>query len=322
MSVAAADKMPIVSHFDQPTDNTAERCCQIMLDIQRREDEHKLADTGGRTLNSYHHDVAQFVDYIRETEQPLVEGLHNWIAELKTKHKARTVNRKLSAVRARILGSRTAHGVLDVLGDEIHPTMRTRIESSLRKIKGMKINSNAVRSTKIVRYQDELPALLDGIHDVAVRLVVEFMAHTGCRISEVLGAELRNCEREGSTVRITINGKGSKEREVFLPAELYQRIKKQLGSERYLFEHTWYGTRKPYNTRSMTTRIGNWTERILGRRLSAHALRHSCLTHLYVDKGVDAKTIAQFAGHSSVSTFLDIYAHVGVTADAVAVTIG
>ena len=312
MSSVAYDETGIVSHSAGNMDTMAERCCSIILDIQRTEDERKLADTGGRVaVNSYHHDVGQFVLYIRETEQPLVEGLQRWISELKTKYKARTVNRKLSAVKARILGSRTSHGVLDILGDEIHPSMRTRIESSLRKIQGMKVNSNAVRSTRIVDYGDELPKLLDGINDVAVKLVVEFMAHTACRISEALTAEVRNVEREGKTCRITIIGKGSKSREVFIPSELYRRIVKQLGSERWLFEHTWYGKRQPYNTRSMSTRIGNWTEHILGRRLSAHALRHSCLTHLYADKGLDIKTVSQFAGHASVSTTLDFYTHTG-----------
>lgn len=322
MSFVAYDETRIVSHSTANTDAMAERCCRMILDIQRTEDERKLADSGGLAMNSYHHDVKQFVAYIRETEQPLVEGLQRWISELKTKYKARTVNRKLAAVRARILGSRTSHGVLDMLGDEIHPSMRTRIESSLRKIKGMKVNTNVVRSTRIANYQHEIPMLLDGINDVAVKLVVEFMSHTACRISETLGVELRNIEREGSHCRVTITGKGNKERDVFIPSELYRRIVKQLGSERWLFEHTWYGKRKPYNARSMTTRIGDWTEHILGRRLSAHALRHSCLTHLYVDQGVDIKTVSQFAGHASVSTTLDFYTHTGVTAERVAVSIG
>jgi len=319
------DKMPIASPLAPATTTTvsmAERCCEIMLEIQRRADEHKLADTAGRSMDSYHHDVAQFVTFIRERDLSIVEGLDEWIRHVKTTCRARTVNRKLAAVRARILGSRTAAGVVDVLERELDAPMRARIESSLRKIKGMKVNSNAVRSSRIVNYQVELPALLEGITEPAVRLVVEFMAHTGTRITEALTAELRNCEREGRYMRITITGKGSKERAVWIPGELYERILVECKPERYLFEHNWHGERRPYNSRSMTTRIGTWTERILGRRLPAHSFRHSAITYLIRDKGLDIKQVSVYAGHSSTAITADIYDHVMTTPEDVAVVIG
>jgi len=321
MTTTAHDKISIASPLPARADNT-DRYCQVLLELQRRADESKLADTAGRRMDSYHHDVRQFVEYLRANGLALVDGLEAWIREAKQRYRARTVNRKLAAVRARILGSKSMVGLVDVLEDQLPASTRARLEAALRKIKGVKVNSNAVRGSKIMDYQHDLPRLLDAIAEPAVKLVVEFMAHTGARISEVLTAELAWCEREGDKVHIWLRGKGDKEREAWIPADLYQRIVAHCGSTRWLFEHTWYGERRPYNTRSMTTRIGKWTQKALGRKLSAHALRHSFATHLLRDKGKDPKIAAKLLGHKSITTTLAIYDGYIVSAADAAVTIG
>lgn len=324
LPVPASDPDPMMTPERVSTpEEITERCCEIMLDIQRGEDERKLADTGGRAMDSYHHDVAQFVTYLREHDLSIVDGLDAWIREVKQTCRARTVNRKLAAVRARILGNRSVDGVVDRLEEQIPVNVRHRIESSLRKIKGVKVNTNQVKHNRIATYDTEIPALLEGITEPVVALVVEFMAHTGCRINEVLTAEIRNCERESTKhVAVTILGKGSKERTVHVPTELYARIVDTCGSTKWLFEHDWHGERRAYNTRSMSTRIGNWTERILGRRLSAHAFRHSNATYLIRVKGLDIKRVSQHLGHSSVAITSDIYDHVATTPEDVEVSIG
>ena len=321
MTAVACDKNGIASPLPARADNT-ERYCQILLELQRRADAAKLADTAGRSMDSYHHDVRQFVEYLRANELALVDGLEAWIREAKQRYRARTVNRKLAAIRARILGNKSAAGLVDVLEDELPASTRARLEAALRKIKGMKVNSSAVRGSKIMDYQSDLPQLLDAITDPAVKLVVEAMANTGARISEVLTAELAWCEREGDKVHIWLRGKGDKEREAWIPAGLYQRIVAHCGSRRWLFEHTWYGERRPYNTRSMTTRIARWTQKALGRRLSAHAMRHSFATHMLRDQGKDPKIVAKLLGHKSITTTLAIYDGYIVSADDAEVKIG
>jgi integrase len=46
-----------------------------------------------------------------------------------------------------------------------------------------------------------------------------------------------------------------------------------------------------------------------GSRLRFHDLRHTFASHLIIDLGLDVVKVSRVLGHSSVSTTLDIYAH-------------
>ena len=308
MTREACNEIAIATHSEDLVDQFVDK----ILELQRRADERKLVESNGRSLDSYHYDVGQFCDFIRERDLSLVDGLEAWIAEVKTRCRARTVNRKLSAARARIVE------LLDEI--ELPDRVRAKIERSLRAVRGVKVNSNKVHGSKIIDYRTELPRLLEAITDRSVALMVEFLASTGCRIAEACSIELRNCYHEGELVRIVFVGKGSRERESWIPATLWLRIVDRCGSIRFLFEHDWQGSRRPYNTRSMSTRISTWTEKILGRKLSAHAFRHSYATFKLHEEQRDIRTVSRLLGHRSVSTTLDIYdGHVVSSADALVV---
>jgi integrase/recombinase XerD len=115
-------------------------------------------------------------------------------------------------------------------------------------------------------------------------------------------------EKPEDSGTLKVIGKGNKQRQVFVPAQLmarvYNWIKQEVAprgqaQEDYLFviqESRWA---------KLLRQAG---ERAIGRNVNPHLLRHSCGTWLR-DSGWDLKDIAEFLGHESINT-TQIYTHV------------
>ena len=140
-------------------------------------------------------------------------------------------------------------------------------------------------------------------------LFLKYLWITGARVSELTGAQLRNCKREGETVHITVRGKGNKERVLIIPGTLYDEIRRTFPSEQWLFE-TAGG--KPYATEYVSNQIRKITRRAIGRPLGAHSFRHSFATRKIQETG-KIKAVSTYLGHSSVSTTMNLYVHEQLT---------
>ena len=170
--------------------------------------------------------------------------------------------------------------------------------------------------------EDEVRVLLDsafggGERDLRDRSILELLYATGCRVSEVVGADLGDLDMgaradDGGVLRVL--GKGRKERLVpvgtLAIAALagYLRLR---GSEG--------GGGRPVRAADrdalfLNARGGRLTDRsvrrILDTRLrlaavsghvSPHALRHSFATHM-LNAGADLRSIQELLGHASLST--------------------
>jgi integrase/recombinase XerD len=136
-------------------------------------------------------------------------------------------------------------------------------------------------------------------------LFLWFLYNTGCRVAEMCGARLDRCEDLGDMVRLTITGKGNKERKVDIQKSLYEAIRAAFPSDTYLFR-TKGG--KPYRTTYVSYEIIKAGKRILKRRISAHSMRHSFAT-LAIREGASIKAVSKYLGHSSTSITMDMYVH-------------
>ncbi len=67
-------------------------------------------------------------------------------------------------------------------------------------------------------------------------LFLWFLYNTGCRAAEMCGARLDRSEDLGDMVRLTIIGKGNKERKVDIEKALFEAIRAEFISETYLFQ--------------------------------------------------------------------------------------
>lgn len=143
-------------------------------------------------------------------------------------------------------------------------------------------------------------------------LSVALMVATGVRVGEVVAI----CERDIDIPhrQLRIRGKGSRERQVYLPNDWvaaltasYGRLRCELKVEQPRFLFNRHGD--PMSTGALRTRISKASsEAHLAHPVTPHMLRHSAATEL-IEAGVDIRYVQRLLGHASLST-TEIYTHV------------
>jgi len=142
---------------------------------------------------------------------------------------------------------------------------------------------------------------------------------TGCRLSELLGADL--ADLEVSDERLLVRGKGNRQRYVFLNPSTIALLSRYLPL-RQAFQAE-FGVHEGNDCRALL--IGNRGKRlsassvhsIFGKyrkllgfstRFTPHMLRHSFATHM-LDNDSGIRIVQELLGHASIST-TQIYTHV------------
>lgn len=166
-----------------------------------------------------------------------------------------------------------------------------------------KVQTKAVDPDEIPSLE-ELRLLVSSTKDRTIALIVEFLIHSGARISETLAIRLSDITVKRSYAEVTLRGKKSKERKIKVDKDLIARIREHFAGSTWLFEHH----RRQYSRVSVTQRIKIEALKYIGRDISAHTIRHSVLSHLMRQTG-RVKAVQELAGHSSAATTLDRYVH-------------
>ena len=161
---------------------------------------------------------------------------------------------------------------------------------------------------------EEVKKLAEGMAGERNRLMV-LVTFYGClRLSELLSIKpydfnwnlwLLNPDRNG---KLRVIGKGNKEREVFIPqflmARLYQWIRGEVVVKGQSKDAPLFSIRK-----SMWQKLlGESSDKVLGRHINPHLLRHSGATWLR-ENGWELDDIKEYLGHSSINT-TQIYTHI------------
>jgi integrase/recombinase XerD len=198
-----------------------------------------------------------------------------------------------------------------------------QVEKVIEPVKGVKMGAG-LDNRKLLT-ADEVRALIDGC-DPGLRLIVRFLASTGCRISEALGIHLSDVSRVGELCDIAVIGKGHKARVVNCKRELVEEIVRHFKGKSFLFEHGGLDEKgehvgKPYGRVFISQKIGKVARRTIGRdHISAHCLRHAFATSYLEAHPEKLQKVSQYLGHSQVSTTTSFYVHTRMTpAEAVAV---
>jgi integrase/recombinase XerD len=140
------------------------------------------------------------------------------------------------------------------------------------------------------------------------RALLEVLYGTGARISEAVGLDVDDVERDDGVVRL--RGKGGKERIVPLGSYAAEALAAWLVRGRPTFSARGIGTPALFlNARGgRLSRQSAWSvlrscaERAhVGGHLSPHTLRHSFATHL-LEGGADVRVVQELLGHASVTT--------------------
>ena len=157
-----------------------------------------------------------------------------------------------------------------------------------------------------------------GLRDVAA---MELLYSSGLRVSELVGLNESDLDRRSDLVRV--RGKGRKERLVPIGETAQKALDRYLrdparhalaarsGPSDGAFFLNARGRR--WSVRGVQRVVARYgLERLGGRRLHPHALRHACATHL-LDEGADLRTLAEFLGHERLGT-TQVYTHVSLEA--------
>ena len=144
------------------------------------------------------------------------------------------------------------------------------------------------------------------------RAILELMYGSGLRVSEVAGVTVDRVDLDRG--RVTVVGKGDKEREVPLGDPARQAVVAWLtvrsvlapgeGDELFINRRG-----RPIGPRDIRRLVGRYGRAALsGRRVTPHTLRHSFATHL-LEGGADIRAVQEMLGHASVAT-TQRYTHV------------
>jgi site-specific recombinase XerD len=146
--------------------------------------------------------------------------------------------------------------------------------------------------------------------DLPLKLLVEFLYLTGCRISEALSVRWRDMLSTPMGGEVVVKGKGKKSRKVYLPIDVWNEIMESRGESpndgfvfaRFSYKREVAGTRSAYDAIIHLAKAAK-----VDKHITPHAFRHACITH-GLDEGNSLADLRDLAGHSNIS-ITSRYAH-------------
>jgi len=158
--------------------------------------------------------------------------------------------------------------------------------------------------------QDSINAWIDHkeVSPTPVSVMIHLLYATGIRRAELTGIRVRDLDFERSLLRV--RGKGNKERDVPLSADMVRDLQRFL--EEREVPSPWLFSRKNGDQLALTT-VSKMVHKELSRepaftgKKSPHVLRHSLATHL-LNRGADLNSIKELLGHTSLAA-TQVYTH-------------
>lgn len=173
-------------------------------------------------------------------------------------------------------------------------------------VKGITIVDPGVQALTMA----QLRRLLREVHvhqksrDIAI---LELLCHTGMRVGELVDAKMADLEISEKRGLIKIrHGKGGASREIPLNVDVRKAVQGWLDDRPAdRGDCVFIGQRSEQMTTSGIWRIVRKYGDYAGiDSLHVHQLRHTLLTRLVREKGIDLATVAKISGHSSIKTLL------------------
>ncbi len=263
----------------------------ILAAMLRKRDDHY-----GNGIRKFKEFMAQ-----RGDEDVTLEAVGDYFKELNgTDYAANTICLRRAAVKARLRVALDRSMDFNAAAAFREALSRLDRDSETRP---PKVQSAPVGADKVIR-RDEFDRMLA---EASRRdwLLLKFLWVTGCRVGELVTARLARCVAKGPTTFVTITGKGSKERTLRIRTALFEQIVAEFHGSTYLFET---GGGKPFSRAYVSTRVHRLALSVLGRRLGAHALRHSFATR-QIRRTNKIQAVSQYLGHSSTAITMSIYVH-------------
>lgn len=283
------------------------------LDLERSYSEHlrNERNLSENSIRAYVADLESMLSHVNAlgvTEFSSLElnHLRSWLANLQIKGGARaSITRRVVSIRAfTYWGAKNGWLPRDIGRDLVAP----KPERNLPDILDIGTASELITYLEQRAGEEETPISRRNL------AIVEVLYGTGIRVSELVGLNLVDIDRERNTLRVI--GKGNRERIVPLGLPALRAVENWLSSGREQFANSesggavFIGARGKRIDQRVVRDVVYEATNALGKnlRLGPHALRHSAATHL-LEGGADLRTVQEILGHSSLAT-TQIYTHV------------
>ncbi len=247
------------------------------------------------TLKAYRIDLAQIQQYFQEKEISK-SNLTTYISSLSNSYKAKSVKRKLASLNVFF-----EYLVFEELIEQ-NPLLKVK-----HKIKEEKRLPSTINLSDLCIIFTSAQASRNILvqRDLAV---LETLISTGIRVSELCSIKINDINFAESYIKV--NGKGSKERIVYLNDSVksilydyYHHFKSPIDACGYLFINKHH---KPLSDQSVRSMIKKYSMKVF-KHITPHMFRHTFATML-LEQEVDISYIQKILGHSSITTTA-IYAY-------------
>ena len=260
------------------------------------------------SVTAYRRDLDAFVEWAGRLglEDPTAvdrRALRRYVAFLTTRGYARrTIARHVASLRRYFDWLRRRGRI------EVDPSARLSAPGHDGRL------PRVLRRDEIEALLDDGPPPTDDPVEAALaqrdRAVLEILYGSGLRVAEACG--LRPVDIDLSRSRLTVWGKGSKQRTVPLSAPAVDALRQWLDQGRPLLVDANTPDDVVFVNRRAHPLTPRDVRRILDRRAAGpahpHALRHTFATHL-LDGGADLRAVQELLGHADIAT-TQLYTHV------------
>jgi len=256
------------------------------------------------TVAAYKADLDLFMAYLAENGTPKIEDadgqlIRYWVmARIEAGESARTVNRRLSAIRgffrfALQVGAAQADPT-DLIDA---PKMPKRLPEFVEESRMEKVFGTDTMSSD-PKQQVEL-------------LVIDLLYGTGMRLAELLGLKVGDFDGRSGTLRLL--GKRNKERIVPIDQGLVDRLRAHVdGHPATIAERQSPLLLKPDGKPLSRSGVQRLVRHHLGQattqeKRSPHVLRHTFATHM-LNRGADLNAVKEILGHAGLAA-TQVYTH-------------
>lgn len=285
------------------------------------------------TVKAYGLDLKDFIKFLMNLQPVIIvvmmitrQILQEYVSYLNENFAVKTVRRRIASIRS-FFNYLEAEEVIETnIFDKFHLNMKEpyRVPNtmSLDEIKRIleaaygespsflpnveKFESRGRRTEKLLVNPNSQEFLW--VRDVAI---LELLFAGGFRVSELCKLEFGDLSADHLAVRI--NGKGNKERVIYLESvEVLKAFNRYLAfreaaesDSNHIFITKFH---KPLSTQAVRNLVEKYTKLAgINKKITPHVFRHT-FASLLLEEGVDIKYIQDFLGHSSIST-TQIYLH-------------
>ena len=257
----------------------------------------------GKTLKAYRIDLNQFYTYMQFKNLKNKKDISVYIQQLHTTYKPRTVKRKIAAIKAFY----TYLEKQDFLKENPFHKIDYRFKEPIRLPKTITLHELNHLYQSLYAYSKQTSNRVI-TRDIAI---LELLICTGIRVSEVSHLLKSNVFIRENT--IIINGKGSKERIIYIDNQnliqsllSYQRLfQDEIEKSPYFFINRLGHHLSEQSIRFMIVKYCHLFH--IDSHITPHMFRHTFATMMLEDD-VDIRYIQEILGHSSITT-TQIYTH-------------